>query len=103
MIAGRHQYQCDPGRGAGEAGDTGPEYATRPELAVAALIHLLSRYPATRTPALAHAIVAHLRTIGDDARLAPALRDCALGLVGDWQAFALLSDDGPALAPRLHC
>lgn len=101
MIAGRCQHHCDPASGAGATGDTGPKYATRPALAVAALIYLLSRYPATRKPALAHAIVDHLRTIGDDARLAPALRDCALDLVGAerWQVM------GGAAVPtgtRLH-
>lgn len=70
---------------------------------MAALIHLLSRYPATRKPALAHAIVDHLHIIGGDARLAPALRECAQALVADWQAYAVLSDDGAALQPRRHC
>ena len=88
---------------AGSEDDGGRDYATRPQLAIAALIHLLSRYPASRKPALAHAIVDHLRMIGDDPRLDPALRDCAADLIGDWQAYAVLSGDGPALPPRLPC
>lgn len=103
MITGHCPHRCDPAPGTGDAAATGPEYATRPELAVAALLYLLSRYPATCKPALAHAIVDHLRTIGDDPRLDPALRDCANGLIGDWQAYAVLSGDEPALPPRRHC
>jgi len=76
-------------------------YATRPQLAVAALMYMLSRYPATRKPALAHAIVDHLRMVADDPRLDPALRECASGLIGDWQAFALLGDEDVPLPRRL--
>lgn len=71
-----------------------PEYASRPELALAALLYLLSRFPARRTPAIAAAIVDHLRIVGEDPRIASCIRDCADGLVDEWRAYALLSDEG---------
>lgn len=75
------------------AAASGPEYASSPELALAALLYLLSRFPARRTPAIAHAIVEHLRIVGEDPRFADCIRDCAEGLVDDWRAYAMLSDD----------
>ena len=38
------------------AANAGPEYDTHPELALAAVLQLLSRFPARRSPALAQAI-----------------------------------------------
>ncbi len=37
-----------------------PAYPEQPELAVAALLYMLSRYPGVRCPAMARAIAAHL-------------------------------------------
>ena len=76
-------------------------YDSRPELAIAALLYLMSRFPACRSPALANAIVTHLEIVADDFRLAPALRDCAEQLVEDWRGFQMLSNDDEASASRL--
>ena len=70
----------------------GPEYDTDPELALAAALQLLSRFPARRSPALAHAIASHFRVIGSDPRLSAGLRECAARLVRDWEAYAVLSE-----------
>lgn len=88
------------GTAAGASAVVGPEYDSRPELALAALLYLLSRFPAKRTPAIAQAIVDHLRLVGDDARIANCIRECADGLIEEWQAYALLSDDGVRLPLR---
>lgn len=68
------------------------EYAVQPELAVAALMHLMSRFPATRKQAVASSIVEHLRVVAADARLPEALRQCADDLTDEWMAYALLGD-----------
>lgn len=69
--------------------ETEPEYPLHPELAVASVLHLATRYSSTRNPALAQAAVAQLRVIAEDERLAPGLRQCARQLVGDWQRMSL--------------
>lgn len=72
----------------------GPEYDTHPELALAAVLQLLSRFPARRSPALAQAIAGHFRVIGSDLRLSACVRDCAARLVADWEAYAVLGSVG---------
>ena len=72
----------------------GPEYDTDPELALAAVLQLLSRFPARRSPAVAQAIAGHFRVIGSDPRLSACVRECAARLVGDWEAYAALGDAG---------
>ncbi|HPE03993.1 MAG TPA: hypothetical protein P5537_06820 [Thauera sp.] len=76
------------------AATEGPEYDTDPELALAAVLQLLSRFPARRSPALAQAIASHFRVIGSDPRLSACLRDCAARLVRDWEAYAVLGEAG---------
>lgn len=75
-------------------------YDSRPELAIAALMYLMSRFPACRSPALANAIVTHLELVADDFRLAQALRDCAEHLVEDWRGYQALSADDDVAAGR---
>ena len=70
-----------------EAAPEYADYAEHPELALVALMHLLTRYASTRNPRLAEAAVTQLRTIAHDARLAGAVRQCAGQLIGDWQRF----------------
>lgn len=70
--------------------DAAPEYRSNPELALAALICLMSRFPARRSPVVAAAIVAHLRFISEDVRLSHRVRHCADSLIDDWAAYAML-------------
>ncbi len=88
---------CDSQRSDGP--DEGLQYPNRPELALAAVLHLLSRFPARRSPAVAKAIVDHLLVIGNDARMAGCLRECASSLVDEWRAYALLTDHAAQQAP----
>lgn len=78
----------------------GPEYAGHPELAVAAVLYLLSRFPARHSPAVAQAIVDHLRLIESDARLAECVRGCAASLIEDWRGYAALSAHDGAGVPH---
>ncbi|ATE61095.1 hypothetical protein [Thauera sinica] len=84
--AARHEPEAAAARPA-----DGPQYDCQPELAVAAVLYLLSRFPARQSPALARAIVDHLQIIEGDARFGDCLRDCASRLVDEWQKYALLS------------
>lgn len=81
----------------GFAMDASPEYRNCPERALAALMHLMSRFPARRSPAIASAVVTHLRLIVDDARLPEDVRECADRLVGEWEGYALLCANDSAL------
>ena len=81
---------------ASAAPDEGLAYPNQPELALAAVLQLLSRFPARQSPAVAKAIADHLEVIGGDARLAGCVRECASRLVGDWRAYAVLSESSPA-------
>ncbi len=74
--------------------DVGLRYDTQPELAVVAVMQLMSRFPARRSPALARAIVESLRVIGADERLAAPVRECATSLTQDWCALAVLCEPG---------
>jgi hypothetical protein len=70
--------------------DTLPEYGTNPDQALAALVCLMSRFPARRSQAVAAAIIIHLRLIRDDHRLSLVIRDCADNLIEEWEAYAAL-------------
>ena len=52
----------------------------------------LSRFPARQSPAVAKALVDHLQVIGGDAWIAACVRECASGLIDDWRAYAVLSE-----------
>jgi len=89
-LASRHR------RGAASAApDEGLAYPNQPELALAAVLQLLSRFPARQSPAVAKAIADHLAVIGSDARMAGCVRECASRLVDDWRAYAMLSESSP--------
>ncbi len=77
---------------ANAAGVDAVEYADAPDLALAAVLQLLSSFPARRSPVVARAIAAHLAFIGGDARMPDSVRACASRLVGDWRAYAVLGE-----------
>ncbi|MFT3759651.1 hypothetical protein [Thauera sp.] len=86
------------GGAASAAPDDGLAYPNQPELALAAVLQLLSRFPARQSPAVAKAIADHLQVIGNDARMAGCVRECASRLVDDWRAYAMLSESSPTPA-----
>lgn len=73
--------------------DEGDEaaYAHQPELAVVALLTMMSAFPARQSPAIAESVIAHLYRVSADARYAPALRDAAAQLVGSWVGYRRLA------------
>lgn len=78
-----------------------PEYESSPELALAALLTLMTGFPTRRSPAVARSIVAHLRVVSQDGRLDGVLRECAEQLMSNWEALEVLSDSrvGPVAEP----
>lgn len=74
-----------------------PAYPEQPELAVAALLYMLSRYPAVRCPAMARAIAAHLACVAQDARLPEAYRATAERLLPEWQGQCAFDEAPGAL------
>jgi hypothetical protein len=82
----------------GEEGEALPVYEASPELAMAALLSLMSRFPVRRSLAVAQSIVSHLKVISRDERVNAPLRERAAYLVCEWEAMAVLaaSLDGTA-------
>ena len=82
-------------------GESLPEYDSSPELALAALLTLMTNFPARCSPALARSIVAHLRVVSQDGRLDGVLRECAEQLMSNWEALEVLSGAriGPMAEP----
>nr|MBL8457618.1 hypothetical protein [Zoogloeaceae bacterium] len=78
---------------------TEPSYAAKPELALSALLHLLSRFPARRSVAVALSIVDHLRIIEADGTLPESLRATARTLLPDWEDYATLAGDSAGHRP----
>ena len=70
--------------------DALPEYRNNPELALVALVCLMSRFPAQHSSAVATAIIVHLRLISEDIRLSREIRNCAASLIDEWGAYAML-------------
>jgi len=84
----------------GEEEDGLPGYEASPDLALVALLTLMSSFPARRSAAVAQSIVTHLRVVSADERLDGILRGCAAQLVSNWEALTVLSQPGPEpLAP----
>lgn len=88
------------GRRAGAPRVAPAPYGAEPELAISAVLHLLSRFPARRSPAMAQAIADHLRLIGEDVRISRCVRDSAESLIAEWEAYGALCDDEGAALPR---
>lgn len=72
-------------------------YEARPELALAAVMQLMSRFPARRSPVVADAVVKHLEVIAADARLADEVRACAREMCAEWDGYRSLCADMPCL------
>ena len=75
-------------------------YERQPELALAALLQLMSRFPVRQSPALAEAILGHLCLVSDDPRYPAPLRLCAEQLLEGWEQFAELATGCPAAGIR---
>lgn len=68
-------------------------YATQPDYAVAALIHMLTRYPMTQCGALAESIEAHFDYIAGDTRYSEPLRTAAKRAGAEWKAMLSMQDE----------
>lgn len=66
---------------------SGPDYSRHPEYALAALLHMLVRYPMVYCGAMADSIAAHLRLVAEDPRFTAPVREAALQACSEWKAM----------------
>lgn len=64
-----------------------PDYSRHPEYAIAALLHMLVRFPMVDCRTMAHSITAHLNFVAGDERLPDPVRLAASQSVGEWEAM----------------
>lgn len=69
-----------------------PEYASHPELAIVALLFMLSRQHATGCRTLAESIAAHFRFVANDPRMSDIMRNAAQRLDMEWQSLLETAD-----------
>lgn len=65
-----------------------PEYPSRPDLALAAVLALMTGFTARPSFSKAGCILAHLQLVAADARQPTSLRDTAAKLTDEWRALA---------------
>lgn len=64
-----------------------PDYSHHPEYAIAALLHMLVRFPMLDCRTMASSITAHLNFVASDPRLPDPVRLAASQSVGEWEAM----------------
>lgn len=64
-----------------------PDYSHHPEYAIAALLHMLVRFPMVDCRTMAESITAHLNFVASDSRLPDPVRLAATQSVGEWEAM----------------
>lgn len=64
-----------------------PDYSRRPEYAIAALLHMLVRFPMVDCRTMADSITAHLNFVAADPRLPDPVRLAATQSVAEWEAM----------------
>lgn len=64
-----------------------PDYSQHPEYAIAALLHMLVRFPMVDCRTMANSITAHLNFVAGDERLPDPVRLAATQSVGEWEAM----------------
>lgn len=67
-----------------------PDYSRHPEYAIAALLHMLVRFPMVDCRTMANSITAHLNFVASDQRLPDPVRLAASQSVGEWEAMVAM-------------
>lgn len=75
-----------------------PDYSQHPEYAIAALLHMLVRFPMVDCRTMATSITAHLNFVAGDERLPDPVRLAAAQSVGEWEAMVAMR----AVVDRQH-
>lgn len=65
----------------------GPDYSRHPEYAIAALLHMLVRFPMVDCRTMADSITAHLNFVASDARFPDPVRLAATQSAREWEAM----------------
>ena len=73
--------------------DAGPSYAEHPDLAIVALLFMLSRYPRVQCARMSDSILAHLIYVAGDVRYPDSIREAA-GRIH--QEFQFLNAEPPS-------
>jgi hypothetical protein len=71
--------------GDAESDQSALDYSTQPELALLALVSMLSRFAFVRCPRMAASIQAHFLHVARDERLPPLFRETAARLHDEWR------------------
>ena len=64
-----------------------PDYPQQPDYAIAALLHMLVRFPMTDCRTMADSIAAHLGYVAADVRFGDAVRAAAAQAAAEWNAM----------------
>jgi hypothetical protein len=76
-----------------------PDYSQHPDYAVAALLHMLVRFPMVDCRTMADSITAHLNFVACDTRFSDPVRHAAAQSAGEWEAMIAMR---AALARQHH-
>lgn len=82
-------------QGDADAGLPAPDYGNQPELALLALLSMLSRYPFARSARMADSISRHFLYIAGEERLPELFRQTAARLHEEWRLMLAEPACGP--------
>lgn len=68
----------------------GPDYSQHPDYAIAALLHMLVRFPMVDCRTMADSITAHLNFVACDPRFSDPVRHSAAQSAGEWEAMIVM-------------
>lgn len=68
----------------------GPDYSQHPDYAIAALLHMLARFPMVNCRTMADSITAHLNFVACDPRFSGPVRHAAAQSAGEWEAMVAM-------------
>lgn len=64
-----------------------PDYSLQPDYAIAALLHMLARFPMADCRTMADSIAAHLDFVAGDPRFTEPVRQAAANTACEWKAM----------------
>lgn len=67
-----------------------PDYSQHPDYAIAALLHMLVRFPMVDCRTMADSITAHLNFVACDARFTDPVRHAAAQSASEWEAMIVM-------------
>lgn len=77
-------------------------YDAKPELAIAALLHMMTRFAEAPKPCVAASIASHLQLIANDTRYDEQIRHAAAKYLFEWQAKYMNMFEQPTASVVRH-